>query len=61
MKSTVIDWSKVALFWLGFAVAGVLFDFLMKGRVDTAGVIGIPTIAIGLVYLIDKKRFMKKE
>jgi len=61
MNQQTIDWQKVLKWFLGFAIARVLFDYFSIGSIDIYGVIGIPLIAIALIYLIDKKQFMKAD
>ena len=61
MAKKILDYKKMALTFLGFAAAKLLYDFLAKDAIDFYGVIAIPLIAIGLIYLMDKDRFMSDE
>ena len=54
-----LNWQKVGALFIGFAVAKALYDYFSIGVIDFYGVIGIPLIALGLIYLIDKGRLMK--
>ena len=50
----------MALTFLAFAAAKLTYDFLAKDAIDFYGVIAIPLIAIGLIYLMDKDRFLSE-
>lgn len=56
-----LDWKKVGKWFLGFAIARIIFDSFSKETIDFVGVIAIPLIAIGLMYLVDKKQLLKDE
>jgi len=61
MAKQTLNYKKMASFFLGFAIAKLLLDYFTKDAIDFYGVIGIPLIAISLVYLIDKKQFISEE
>ncbi len=56
-----LDWGKVVKFFIGFAIVRIVFDYFFQDAIDLVGVIGIPLIALGLLYLVDKKWLMKEE
>lgn len=56
-----LDWGKMAKWFLGFAIARIIFDYFFQDAIDFVGVIGIPLIALVLIYLVDRKRLMKEE
>jgi len=56
-----LDWQKVAKTFLAFALANMMYDYFINGVVDIYKTIGIPFIAIGLIYMVDRKRFMKED
>jgi len=61
MAKQALDYKKMGLTFLGFGAAKLIYDFLAKGAIDFYGVVGIPLIAIGLIYLVDKDRFLSKD
>ena len=58
MAKQKLNYKKMASFFLGFAAAKLLLDYFTKEAIDFYGVLFIPLIALGLIYLIDKKRFI---
>jgi len=57
-----LDWKKVAKWFIGFVIAKILMDYTGDGKIDDVyGVIGIPIITLGLIYLVDKKWLIKEE
>ncbi len=61
MAKQTLDYKKMGLTFLAFAAAKLLYDFLAKDAIDFYGVIAIPLIAIGLIYLLDKDRFLSDD
>ncbi len=61
MAKQKLDYKKMGLTFLGFGAAKLTYDFLAKDAIDFYGVVAIPLIAIGLIYLIDKNRFMSED
>lgn len=56
-----LDWVKMAKYFMAFALANLMYDYFSKGTIDVYKTIGIPLIAIGLMYVVDRKRLMKEE
>lgn len=56
-----LDWQKVAKIFMGFALANLMYDYFSIGIIDVYKTVGIPLIALGLIYLMDKQRLMKEE
>ena len=56
-----LDWQKVGKLLMAFALANIIYDYFVIGTVDIYKTIGIPLIALGLIYLVDRKRLMKEE
>ncbi len=61
MSQQKVDIKKVTFMLLGFGLAKVLYDYLTAGAIDVRGVIFVPIITLGLMYFVDKDRFMIKE
>lgn len=61
MAKQKLNYKKMASFYFGFAIAKLLVDYFTKDAIDFYGVIGIPLIALVLIYLIDKKRFLVED
>ena len=61
MTKQKLNYKKMASFYLGFALAKLLVDYFTKEAIDFYGVVIIPLIALGLIYLIDKKQFIVAE
>lgn len=61
MSQQKIDTKKIIFLFIVFAIAKALFDYLTAGKIDVRGVIFVPIISIGLMYFVDKNRFMQKE
>ena len=56
-----LDWQKVAKTFMAFALANLIYDYLSRGIFDVYKTLGIPVIALVLIYLVDRKRLLKKE
>ena len=56
-----IDWQKVAKIFMAFALANLTYDYLSAGIVDIYKTLGIPFIALVLIYLVDRGRLLKEE
>ena len=56
-----LDWRKIATLFAAFALATVIYDYFTIGIIDVYKTIGIPLIALGMVYLVDRKRLVKEE
>ena len=61
MAKKTLDYKKIALTFFGFAAAKLTYDFLARDAIDFYGVVAIPLIAIGLIYLLDRGRFMSDD
>lgn len=63
MKSTRPNWQKIALYFLFYAagIAAIDYAFSGAGGIDINRIIGIPVLAIGLLYMVNKDRFLIKE
>ena len=58
MKNKQLDWQKVIGWFFAFALAKIFFDWFFKDTMDVRAIIGIPVIALILIYMIDKERLM---
>ncbi|MFK7980267.1 MAG: hypothetical protein AB8G86_09825 [Saprospiraceae bacterium] len=56
-----LDWQKVAKTFMAFALANLIYDYWSMGIFDVYKTLGIPFIAIVLIYLVDRKRLVKEE
>jgi len=61
MAKKTLDYKKMGLTFLGFATAKLIYDFLAKEVIDFYGVVAIPLIAISLIYIVDKDRFLSED
>ena len=56
-----LDWQKVAKTFMAFALANLIYDYLSMGIFAVYKTLGIPIIALILIYLVDRKRLVKEE
>ncbi len=56
-----LDWQKVAKTFMAFALANLMYDYFSRGIFDVYKTLGIPVIALLLIYMVDRKRLMKEE
>lgn len=63
MKNTRPNWQKIAIYFLFYAAGITAIDYAFSGAegIDIKRIIGIPILAIGLLYIVNKERFLIKE